>query len=191
MVKKKNKYSGFTLLEMLISISIFMIFLGIVSGSYTSLVSANRSANDVQKLYHDVRDVFDTISTEIRSGVIDYSCVDTLCILHNNGSKRSLFKFDAENKRILVLHQSRIDSESRISSWISDDPDWLSLTSEKFPVQNFLFTIFPLKDPYVNATDDDVQWQPSVTFLLNIDGYVFRTIYSSRSYGSKNIYATL
>ena len=43
--------AGFTLIEMVISISIFMIFTTIVASSFTTLMRANRTANETQKIY--------------------------------------------------------------------------------------------------------------------------------------------
>ena len=48
---------GFTLMEMLISISVFVLFIGLVASSYISLVKANSTANDMQKLYRETRNV--------------------------------------------------------------------------------------------------------------------------------------
>lgn len=176
MKKAKNSstkfQNGFTLVEMLISISILMLFLGVIAGSYIALTSANKSANDTQKIYREIRNVFDVLAAEIRSGQIDYSCINELCIENNGG--RWVFKF--KNNQILVAKQFT---------------DFQPITSENFKIDDFSFKIFPLKNPYdaVNAADDLVQYQPSVTIFLKTHGQEFRTTYSSRSYG-KNIKTT-
>lgn len=202
-MKKLQTHRGFTLIEMLISITLFMSFLGLVASSYTSLVSANRKAKEIQTLYNDVRFVFDTLASEIRSGAIDYTCIereilDPLCldnlntpkqkvmaIVHENGKKRSMYTFDDAAKKILVLHQSRA---SNLLAW--PPASWESLTSEKFPLENLNFQIFPLKNPYdaANASSDETQFQPSVTIFMKVKGFDFRTTYSSRTYGKQNIY---
>lgn len=185
---------GFTLVEMLISISVLMIFLALASGSYTSLVSANRRANSTQKLYHEVRNVFDTLASEVRGGSIDYSQNNILGILHGNDGSgaadtRSLFQYDKTKKRILVLHQSSVPGLAE-NIWASQESDWQPLTSEEFPVDDFSFTVFPAKNPYQaeHANDDSLQVQPSVAISLTMNGYEFRTTYSSRTYGKKNLY---
>ncbi|GEM_PF-3995129 len=194
MKKNRTTHHGFTLIEMLISITLFMSFLGLVASSYTSLVSANRKAKEIQNLYNDVRFVFDTLASEIRGGEVDYSCIngeilDPLCkaisILHENGKKRSMYTFDDAAKKILVLHQSRT---SNLLPW--PPASWESLTPEKFPLENLSFQIFPLKNPYdgANAGSDETQFQPSVTIEMAVKGFDFRTTYSSRTYGKQNIY---
>lgn len=199
-MKKPPPHSraGFTLMEMLISISVFMLFIGLVASSYISLVKANNTANDMQKLYRETRNVFDTFAAEIRNGAIDYSCVnpdtDVYCIENQNSSAgelkvlgvlnkedsgRSLFK--EKNGKILFQKQTRDPSGL---SWVYTS-DWQALTAEKSRVEELKFFISPLKNPYSaeNAGDDSLQIQPSVTILLKINGYVFRTTYSSRTYG--------
>lgn len=202
MLKNKSK-SAFTLIEMLISISILMIFLGIVAGSYTTLVSANRKANDAQKLYRDARFVFDILAAELHNGTLDYSCLDAtngmdplclenqtgdkqtmLAVTHDKGKSRSVFKFDASDKKIKVLHQART-----AAGW--DGGEFENLTSDKFPLEDFSFSAFPLKNPYesLNAGDDDVQFQPAVTIAMKVGDLNLRTTYSSRTYGKQSIYA--
>lgn len=200
-----RKSNGYTLVEMLIAISIFMIFLAIVAGSYMSLVSANRKANEAQRAYREVRFVFDSFAGEIRSGMLDYSCIDqehldaicldnqntedkkVLAVLHNYGKERVLFKFKADDKNILMMKQERISTSA---AWSGGE--WQTLNTEKLTVDNLAFSFFPSKDPYSpsNATLDAVQWQPAVTIKMKANGFDFRTTYSSRVYGNFSIYET-
>jgi prepilin-type N-terminal cleavage/methylation domain-containing protein len=186
---------GFTLVELLISISIFMVFLALAAGSYGSLVKANRAANDMQKIYREVRFIFDTMAAEIRNGNLDYACInetqlDPLClenqfskvlsVLGKNNLNRSLFKFDESDKKLLALRQERAAADL---PWSVNE--WQPLASENFPLESLSFSFFPLKDPYesANAGNSDVQWQPLVTIRIKVAGFDFKTTYSSRTYG--------
>lgn len=184
---KLKTQKGFTLVELLISISIFMIFFAIAAGSYGSLVKANRAANDMQKIYREVRFVFDTLAQEIRNGSLDYMCIDetkldplclenqfgpekkVLAVLRKDGG-RVLFKFDETNKTML----------SR-----STGNDWQALTTSATPIESLSFSFSPLKNPYesANAGNNDIQRQPSVTIRMKVAGFDFKTTYSSRNYG--------
>ena len=53
---------GFTLVEMLIAMSIFVIFITVLMSSYTSLIRAQREANNYRQLYAEAREIFDTIT---------------------------------------------------------------------------------------------------------------------------------
>lgn len=197
---RKYENGGFTLVELLISISIFMIFLALAAGSYTSLVKANRTANDMQKIYREVRFIFDAIATEIHNGNLDYACIDktkldplclenqfgtegkVLSVLSKNNLSRSLFKFNEPDKKLLALHQERAD---RNLPWSVNE--WQPLASENFPLESLSFSFFPLKDPYEasQAGDDNNQWQPAVGIRMKVAGFEFKTTYSSRTYGKQ------
>lgn len=194
-MKIKKTTRGFTLIEMMISITILMIFFGIVSRSYISVVASNKGAQEAQRVYADVRNILNTIGDDIRNGEIDYSfcrnssCEDTLPIVEKAGSYRTIYKFDASAKQILSQKQMRsIVNEETI--WLPEDSSFLSLTSQANPVDNFRFSVFPNENPYEmkNASNDLIQFQPSVTIKLLIKGYEFRTTYSSRTYGKKSLY---
>lgn len=203
-MKKMNyRRQGFTLIEMLISISILMLFLGLVASSYAQLVAANRKAKNIQEIYANVRLVFDTLASDIRTGSFDFNCIDPaqlepnclenqigpnqkiIGILQDENRKRTLYKFDDAHKKLLVLHQTRTSTSL---TWSIGN--WEPLAPENFPLEDFSFRVFPLQDPYnsQNAESDAVQFQPSVTIALKAGGFDFRTTYSSRTYGKQNIY---
>lgn len=73
-MKFTSDKSGFTLIELLVSITIFVIFLTAMSFSYVSIVRAQRQANDVRRLYSDMRSVIEEMSRDVRAGTIDYDC---------------------------------------------------------------------------------------------------------------------
>lgn len=194
---------GFTLVELVISISIFMVFIAIAGGSYVSLVRANRVANDTQKLYREVRHVFDTFAQEIREGKPDFDCIDpaaldVFCIenqrsetkhifgvVKNAGQERNLYKFDESSKKILVRSQERA---SALLPWAGGS--WESFTSENLPLEDLSFSFIPLKNPYdsSSASEDILQWQPAISIHLKTKNHVFRTTYTSRTYGKQSLY---
>lgn len=203
LLNKKLGLSAFTLIELVISISIFMVFLAIAGNSYSSLTTANRRANEFQKVYREIRFITDTLGQEIKSGGLDYGCigdipiVDPLCvennegtskkvlaILHEKGLKRDIFKF--ADKKILIAHQSRPKEDEH---WQTIRP-WESLTSEKFPLEDFSVSVFPDKDPYAeeNAGNENVQWQPSVKIKMKGKNFDLQFTYSLRNYGKKSLY---
>ncbi|MEK7524039.1 MAG: type II secretion system protein [Patescibacteria group bacterium] len=189
--------AAFTLIELVISISVFMLFLSIAAGAYTSLVSANRRANEMQNMYREVRFAFDSISQDIRGGVPDYSCIDTtrldveclenqnqnlkvIAIMSKTALARTLYKFDATAKKLLALRQTR---PAKDQTWTGSN--WQPLTSETLPLEDVSFSAFPAKDPYASANFslDAIQWQPTIGIKLTARGLHFQTTYTSRTYG--------
>lgn len=71
---KLNKQKGFTLIEVLIALAIFMVFITGVSSAYIDIARSQREANLVREIYSDMRYVFGMIEEEARSKTIDYAC---------------------------------------------------------------------------------------------------------------------
>lgn len=202
-MKKVRFTNGFTLIELLISISIFMVFVTVAGGTYTSLVKANKRANDMQKLYGELRFVLDTLATDIRSGEIDFQCLsqatqdpqclateatEQLAVIKKNGTERVIYRFDKEKHTLSTLHQVRNDPRLLFSS-----SEWKPLFGDSISIQELSFSVFPKVNPYAeeNAGSDDVQFQPAVTIALKAGSFDFRTTYTSRMYGRTLIYDSL
>lgn len=71
---KLRQKKGFTLIEILIGIVLFVVFLGVVTSSYIDIVRGQQQANEVRKMYSQVRDFVDLFSQEVRLSSIDYGC---------------------------------------------------------------------------------------------------------------------
>jgi len=69
---KKNtmtkKIRGFTLVEILVSLAIFIIVTAIVGGIYTMLVQKQRDQLGMQNVQQDIQNFFDTLEREVRTG---------------------------------------------------------------------------------------------------------------------------
>lgn len=76
MFKKIKSQKGFTLVEMLISMAIFMTFTGILISSYTGIVQSQRDANSYREMYVQARQVMETMVQELRDGMVDYGTVN-------------------------------------------------------------------------------------------------------------------
>lgn len=105
-------------MELLVSIVIFMSFLGIVSQSYLNIVTTQRSANEVRKMYSEVRGFMDFLSEEIRLSAIDYDCyaVDTLMNSNIGGFNPSINKSFATDCPELSANGSIYDGRTSILS---------------------------------------------------------------------------
>ncbi len=70
---KKNQ-KGFTLLELLVAIMVFMIILIVATNSYVTIVRAQREANEMRLMYSELRDFVDFVNAEMRNGKVDQDC---------------------------------------------------------------------------------------------------------------------
>ncbi|MBD3157051.1 prepilin-type N-terminal cleavage/methylation domain-containing protein [Candidatus Peregrinibacteria bacterium] len=78
MEKTKQTQKGFTLIEVLVAIAIFMIFITSISSAYLDIARSQREANVVRAMYSEVRYIFDLIGQEARAKTIDYGCTGSL-----------------------------------------------------------------------------------------------------------------
>jgi len=190
--KKNNK--GFTLIEMMISMSIFVIFTGILIGSYTGIVQSQREANQYRELYSNARYIMDKFTEEVRDGAVYYelskegvvnnqfkTSVYSLILLSKDGKDSVCFGYD--NDKVRFLERKSTEQKS------------YTLNSENIVVKNFEMFVSPASDPYdsVNVFADTLQFQPKVTLKLTLekdrgvkDPYEvsFTTTVSSRIYQS-------
>jgi len=90
----KNKIGGFTLVEMLVSLAVFVIVTAIVGGIYTTFVQKQRDQLGMQNVQQDVQNFFDTLEREIRTGYGDTFVVNNTAtsssLVFNNQEKDSV-----------------------------------------------------------------------------------------------------
>lgn len=191
----RNEREGFTLIELMISIVIFVLFLGIVSQSYISIVRTQRSANEVRKMYSDVRAVMDFVSEEIRLSSIDYDCyagkgidcegviagtffdgrTEHLALIRQGGAQKTFIKLDADG-HLVVKKLVRQDGEYLPVPGY--ETDYRMLTSDRVVFDHLSFAIFPDVNPYSNEilqgseipiyADNGTQFQPKVSIFMTV-----------------------
>ncbi|PJC36640.1 hypothetical protein CO046_04460 [Candidatus Peregrinibacteria bacterium CG_4_9_14_0_2_um_filter_53_11] len=205
--KSRAQHEGFTLIELIIALSVFMLFLTLSTGAYINLVRANREAGENQKIYRDIRRVFDTLAEDIRSKAIDFTCVD-----QNSPyiDASCLTNFEGEHQTVIALIDTKTSPLERTLYRFANGgvesiqqtldlngfgwttlSGWHSLTADTTVFDGGYFEVFPLNDPYAqeNVQDDEIQWQPSVGITLKYKRYTFKTTYSSRFYGTTALYS--
>lgn len=194
-VFKKGLRKAFTLIELLISMVIFVIFLGIVSTSYVSIVRAQRDANQVRKVYSEIRSFVDDLTEDIRLSEIDYNCFNKgknlvsgvflpcessiikqiavgeyLALLKKDGLEAILYRYDADKKTVFVKKWQKRGA----NNWVleqgagSSTNDEIALFDDNVEITDFRFLISPLVNPYDadNYANNAVQFQPKVTILM-------------------------
>lgn len=195
-IRKERR--GFTLIELLISIVIFMVFLGIVSQSYVSIVRAQRQANEVRKMYSDVRAVLDFIAEEVRLSAIDYDCyhfdaaeadlsplycpepeiIGTLSQANTQNSHLALIKKGGNEKTVMKLVDGQLmlqkHARNQAGSWgpAPGYEEYRFLTSDRITFEHLSFAIYPDVNPYSGDIeiyrDNGTQFQPKVTVFMSV-----------------------
>ena len=180
------------MIELIISMCIFVIFLGIVSSSYVSIIRAQRQTNEIRKMYSEVRNFSDFLSEQIRLSEIDYQCynydftnldtADSCPALYVKGAST------ADKTEVLLLSNKNgfekvrvsLDQESGIATikrWIKVGGIWQpesvagdNIFSGVVKIKNLSFMVFPSKNPYGSDKSyliPKTQFQPMVTVYLS------------------------
>ncbi len=189
-------------MELLISMTIFIIFVGILINSYTYIVKSQREANDYRQLYAEARHVFDKLTEEIRAGSIYYppeftaeynSPADELLLLRPETSGGllnediGLVKFKLNDEILDYCNNSDVGGVfGEVYKLNSGGEDGVS-------IKEFSVYVSPAADPYANTFADGVQFQPKVTVFARFEkprtigegvfGIDMQTTVSSRFYG--------
>ncbi len=69
---------GFTLVELLIAMTVFAIFIAILASSYLFLTRSQRDTNELRKLYSEGRFLMDEVVSVARGSQIAYECYDAV-----------------------------------------------------------------------------------------------------------------
>ncbi|NIA02467.1 MAG: prepilin-type N-terminal cleavage/methylation domain-containing protein [Nitrospirae bacterium] len=196
-MKKILNKKGFTLIEMMVAMAIFVMFLGVLIGSYTDIVKSQQEANDYRVLYSEARRVFDKITEEVRNGAIYYKNIDyrsdnqSLVLISMDGDRHVVFEYDEDEENIWF-------GEDILEEQIRKQTDYLLISpdNDRISVTEFNVFVSPVDDPYKleNTFNDGLQFQPKVTVFATFEmerrkggtpySVDLQTTVSSRSYST-------
>jgi prepilin-type N-terminal cleavage/methylation domain-containing protein len=196
MIKKMNKREGFTLIELLISIVIFVFFLGLVSTSYISIVRTQKEANEVRKIYSELRTFVDMLAEEVRLSAVDYDCYEGsssftdetywcadvlqpltegrsnyLALVRKGGKEKTVFKFE-DNKVFMTKAYKQNGAWGYAPGFeaIVGQSNYQQILSDNIDVTNLTFYVFPDVNPYSSEhyRENAKQFQPKLTIFMSV-----------------------
>ncbi len=205
---------GFTLMEMVIAMSIFLIFLTAVFNTFITITDTQRKANLNRESVAEVRELISLITDETKDKALDYSCytdaicsngfdgrneTDTIALISKNGLERTVIKkrFN-EEKNIYELTNYTQTRPTLSQAWLAPAAE-TPMHSENLKLQRALFLVTPNEDPFANtleaAENTAIQYQPNLHIILNVqrketegetdpNPIVVETSLSSRIYNS-------
>ncbi|MFA6430559.1 MAG: type II secretion system protein [Candidatus Paceibacterota bacterium] len=197
MLKDNSKFNkGFTLVEMLVAIAVFMIVMTVAVGSLVSIIDANRKAQAIKNVVNNINFALESISKDMRVGT-NFFCLTNA--LYNNGTYTSGEYVNDEdackigsvgvgykkekNKyvyyRFFPGDSSVLGEKGNIRKCVSssfpDCNDWESITAPAYNVQitSMKFyvlgadTLFDAAGVYTNKSKTQDSWrQPRVIIAL-------------------------
>lgn len=171
-MKLVKSQKGFSLVEMIVAVSIFAITSVFIAELFVIAGKAQRRSGSTQKIQSDSRVMMAQISDRIRSSWINYDFYggvvlspETVLGLLDESGEEVIIRLSSTNFAQTVCPSA----ESTPCLEISEDGglSYEPMTSEDFVMTSVQFYISPPKDP---ATSGGVDEQPRVTMVLGIQG---------------------
>jgi len=173
---KMSRVSGFTLVEMLVAMSIFVIFVGVVMNSYLTVVRAMRDAEEYRVLYSDARHVFDVLTENAREkSIYDPSPSKYVRQVDLQASSSGVKFYSADGEKIEFKFETDLGSSDVSASgrvvMVDDKGVEKKLHSDDVNVKSFMVYVWPLRNPFsgdvVNADGSinySLLFHPKITF---------------------------
>jgi prepilin-type N-terminal cleavage/methylation domain-containing protein len=164
--KKKSELTlGFTLVEIMVAISVFVVVMVISMGSITSIFDANKKTQTLRTVMDNLNYSMEAMTRTIRFGT-NYHCdattgdVSTPAPVDCNDGKHSIVVKSAEGK---VVTYSYDDINKKIIRTISGSP--YDVTSSDVTISDLTFRVIG-STPYSVGGD---LYQPQV--IITVSGY--------------------
>ncbi len=175
--KKQHKTNrGFSLIELMVSLSVFAIIMVASVGTLLTMVDANAKAQALYTATTNLSFALDSVTREIRMGY-NYYCSNNMASLPNNNSTRNCDGTGGTSLggNSIAFHRERDDvhmgyrlngSTDKIEQKV-ENGDWEPVTSSDLVVTSLTFVARNTEPYSPSRTDDD---QPIVD--MQVVGYV-------------------
>ncbi|PIT96854.1 hypothetical protein COT82_00925 [Candidatus Campbellbacteria bacterium CG10_big_fil_rev_8_21_14_0_10_35_52] len=161
---------GFTLIEMLVAVSLFVFVMLIGVGTLLSIIDANRKARALSSVMNNLNFALESISRNIRMGT-KYHCEENTSVPPNIDTPKDcnpgkLFAFEASggnplNPNDQIIYRINYD-ESGIEMSKNGGANFVGITAKEVVIENFSF--------YVSGSSMTDNYQPKV--VITIKGFV-------------------
>lgn len=181
----QNSSKGFTLIELMVSLSVFAIVMVVSTGTLLTFIDANAKAQAVYEATENLAFALDSMTREIRTGY-HYYCPDItltdLPTIDSNNPQRNYLPVDCSDKDSIAFIREkdgkqygyRLDA-GKLEQRIEPSGKWLPITSNNVVIDVFKLSVnnaetyYDIRDPLNIIILGNVQ-QPTVD--ITIKGHV-------------------
>ena len=185
-VSKFNRKSGFTLVELLVSLTLFTAVITISMGSLLVVIDANAKAQNMQEVMTNLTFALDSMTREIRTGSAYYCDASIPDSLSETATR------DCTNQRAVSNVEGGVSfteggnkriayplSGGTIERRIGDD-SWVPLTSEAVTISTMNFTVTG-SEKFDVVTESGDTTPPTVTLFISGSAGELETVDTSFS----------
>ena len=164
--RNQNKTAGFSLIELMVSVTLFSVVMTISIGSLLSLIDADRKAQALKSVMNNLNFALDSMSRGMRIGT-NYHCSTSTAIPPNLDSTN-----DCVNGGVLVAFEafngnSSISTDQIIFRFINNGIEkssdggatFISITAQEVTIENMQFFV-------VGSSDSDTL-QPRIVMTIS------------------------
>jgi Tfp pilus assembly protein PilE len=185
-----RKNSGFTVVEAVVSVSVFAVAVSSIIGTYLLVVKVDNRTRADRAVQQNARFITEFLGKEIRNGRIDYSTyLGEQITLNSNGYITVLRLINQNNEaEVITCDGSNITLQKSSGT--------TQLNSAGVMVTKCAFYVHPSTDPFRPLLHNPPNVQPFVTFVLELESNYGRragdvskiniqTSYTMRDYPSR------
>ncbi|MFC1632652.1 type II secretion system protein J [Patescibacteria group bacterium] len=152
--KQFRSEKGFTLVEILVAISIFVIVMTIATGAFVNMMKVQRRVNAKTEALQDLRQVTELMVRDIRTGQVTRRDSDELEVINQKGDK-ILYELSPLNNEIVRAGKAITGERVNIRKLLfTGDPD-SQIT--------IFISAFGIEEAGAGTTEDEINIQTSVT----------------------------
>lgn len=156
-----HSQSGFTLVELLVSVAIFVTAVTAVSAIFTYANRSQRTTRAVTDMQSDARFSLEVMAQHIRRGSIDYSASVYGGSIASNPQDVLVLLDTAGNQ---VWFRRNADGSRGVVEMSEDGSTWVELTPPSVSVDVLRFYLTPVTDPF--GLNPATNQQPRVTVTM-------------------------
>jgi len=158
-----NKNSGFSLIEILVTIGLFSLVMTISSAIFINVNNLEQQTSNMAKLQNEGRYMLEKMGKEIRGRELDYEAMKAEIDPATGETKTLIFKSD-EYGETYMLSFDQADSAIIITAKSGLGESRANLNSSEVAVDQFKFIITPVEAP----DSDNPTVQSRVTIMMVI-----------------------
>ncbi|MAG28568.1 hypothetical protein CL632_00260 [bacterium] len=159
--KNNTNQSGFTLVEMLVAMAIFVTAITAVSTIFAFSNKSQRVTQAISNTQADARFAIEVMAQQIRRGSIDYASSQYGGTISSNPQDVLVLRDSSNNQ---VWFRRNIVSSRGIVEMSEDGSVWVDLTPPDVSIDLLKFYMSPATDPF--AANPSTNQQPVVTITM-------------------------
>jgi prepilin-type N-terminal cleavage/methylation domain-containing protein len=168
--KTKNQQSGFTLMEMLISMSIFVLITMSVLSIHTTILHNSQQVLVYNRVQQESQYIMQFLAKKIRTSRVNYDYTDYQSQILDSGADRietsALSIIDAaDTEFVFFLDEATNSIKTKAKEDGGEYSSDKTLTSSDVDIQKLTFLIEPKEYPF--SIDEPPETQPRVTMVMS------------------------